>query len=346
MKNIKLFLGLSLCAFNVAYAQDIHFSQITESLTLLNPSQAGLGHDVRANVNFKDQWRSVISAPHQTINASADFALLQKLSGSHLGIGVSVFNDKSGDAKMATTLGQLHVAGAIGLNSSNVLSAGVTAGYGQRNVNYGALTWGNQYDGAQYNSGLSSGESVNYAAFNYLDIGAGMSWMFRVGNSTMTSKDAKIINIGFAVHHLNKPVYSFYNDNAAKLPMKYVAHGNAYFGIKNTNMVLEPSYYFALQGGHMEITPGMLCKIVLGQSSMYTDRKKASAISLGGYFRFKDAIVPMVRYEYMNFSVATSYDINVSGLSSATRARGGFEVSIRFMTPGPFSGKSSGKSLI
>jgi type IX secretion system PorP/SprF family membrane protein len=346
MKNIRLIIAASILGTISVHAQDIHFSQITESTLLLNPSQAGLGHDVRAVVNFKDQWRSVVSAPYQTINASADFALIQKLSGSHLGIGVNVFNDKAGDSKMSTTIGQLHVAGAIGLNSSNVLSAGVVAGYGQRNLNYGGLTWGNQYDGQQYNSGLSSGEPVNFASYNYMDIGAGLSWMFRVGNSTMTSKDAKIINIGFAVHHLNKPVYSFYNDNAARLPMKYVAHGNAYFGIKNTNMVLEPSYYFAMQGGHMEITPGMLCKIVLGQSSMYTDRKKASAISLGGYFRFKDAIVPMVRYEYMNFSVATSYDINVSGLSSATRARGGFEVSIRFMTPGPFSGKSSGKSLI
>lgn len=346
MKNLKNIFAVILLATSSLNSQDIHFSQITESTLLLNPSQAGLGHDVRAVVNFKDQWRSVVSAPYQTINASADFALMQKMSGSHLGIGVNVFNDKAGDAKMSTTIGQLHVAGAIGLNSSNILSAGVVAGYGQRNLNYGGLSWGNQYDGQQYNSGLASGEPVNFASYSYMDIGAGLSWMFRVGNSTMTSKDARIINIGFAVHHLNKPVYSFYNDNAAKLPMKYVAHGNAYFGLKNTNMVLEPSYYFALQGGHMEITPGMLCKIVLGQSSMYTDRKKASAISLGGYFRFRDAIVPMVRYEYMNFSVATSYDINISGLTAATRARGGFEVSIRFMTPGPFSGKSSGKSLI
>lgn len=345
MKTRNILFSLVILGSAALNAQDIHFSQITETPLLLNPSQAGLGHDVRASVNYKDQWRSVVSAPYKTISASADFALLKKNSGTHLGVGVNFFNDKAGDANMATTVGQLHIAGIVGLNSNNLLSVGVVAGYGQRSLNYSALTWGNQYDGQQYNSTLASGEMQTYSSFNYLDVGAGISWLFSAGNATMTSKDAKIFNIGVAVHHLNKPAYSFYSESANKLPMKMVFHGNAVIGLKNTNLILEPSYFVAIQGGHHEITPGVMFKYVLGQSSMYTGAKKSSAFSLGAFFRVGDAIVPMVRYEFTNWSIGTSYDINISGLSAASRARGGFEVSVRFMTPNPFGGKSS-RSMI
>ncbi len=345
MKTKNILFSLAILGSALLNAQDIHFSQITETPLLLNPSQAGLGHDVRASVNYKDQWRSVVSAPYKTISASADFALLKKSSGTHLGLGVNFFNDKAGDANMATTFGQMHIAGIVGLNATNQLSVGVVAGYGQRSMNYSNLIWGNQYDGQQYDPSIGSGETQPYSSFNYLDIGAGISWLFGAGNATMTSKDAKIFNIGIAAHHLNKPAYSFYGESANKLPMKLVFHGNATIGLKNTNLILEPSYFVAIQGGHQEITPGVMFKYVLGQSSVYTDRKKTSAFSLGAYFRVKDAIVPMVRYEFTNWSIATSYDINISGLSAASRARGGFEVSVRFMTPNPFGAKSSGKSI-
>lgn len=345
MKTRNLIFSIAILGSGTLTAQDVHFSQITETPLHLNPSQAGLGHDVRASINYKDQWRSVVSAPYKTIGASVDFALLKRTSGTCLGVGVNFFNDKAGDANMATTLGQVDIAGIVALNSNNLLSVGVSTGYGQRSLNYDALTWGSQYDGQQYNAGLGSGEVQPYSSFTYLDLGAGISWHYAAANSTMSSKGARVFNIGVAVQHLNKPVYSFYGDNSSKLPMKMVFHGNAAIGLKNTNLILEPSYFVAIQGGHQEITPGIMFKYVLGQSSMYTARKKSSAFSLGAYFRVKDAIVPMVRYEFTNWSVATSYDINISGLSAASRARGGFEVSIRFMSPDAFGGKNSGRSL-
>lgn len=343
LKNI--FFTFSILGAVTLCAQDIHFSQTTETPLLINPSQAGLGNDVRAYVNYKDQWRSVVSAPYKTINASVDMALLKRSSGTHLGIGIDIFNDKAGDANMVTSLGQLNLAGVVALNSSNLLSIGLSTGYAMRNMNNTALTWGNQYDGQQYNPGSPTGEPASFASFSYLDIGAGVSWLFAVGNSNMTSKDAKIFNLGFSVQHLNKPMYSFYGQSDKRLPMKIVAHGNASIGLKNTNLILEPSYFVALQGGHREIIPGMMLKYIFGQTSLYTDRKKSSALSYGLFFRINDAIVPMLRYEYSYWSIAASYDINVSGLTAASRARGGFEISLRYIVPNPFGQKSS-RSLI
>jgi type IX secretion system PorP/SprF family membrane protein len=318
-------------------AQDIHFSQLTESSIVLNPAEAALGHDVMAELNYKDQWRSVSAlTAYKTFNASADFAVLKNDKGNRLGIGVNVFSDKAGDANMSSTIGNLHLSGVLAASSSNLISAGIFGGFGQRGLQSDALMWGEQYDGMQYNSNLSSGEPLQSQNFSYLDMGAGLAWFYGEGHSTLSSNDARCFNIGLAAHHLNQPMYSFYGAGE-KLPMKYLVHGTGDIGMKNFNMILEPAFLFMMQGGHREINAGMMFKFLLQDASKYTGRKKPSAFSAGGYLRFGDALVINTRYEYSGFSLGLSYDVNLSNLKAASRARGGFEVSLRYMNPDPFT---------
>lgn len=321
-------------------AQDVHFSQSTETPLLLNPAQAALGHDVLAVINFKDQWKSVGSS-YRTFNVSTDVAVLKKSTGSRMGIGIDVFSDKAGDAKMGTTTGALHLSGVIAADDHNLLSAGVSGGFGQRSLSYDKLYWDSQYNGMQYDATLPSGEPLTFANHGYLDLSAGVGWFYGDGHSTLSSNDARTINLGFAVHHINKPVYSFYGDQDQRLPIKYIFHGQADIGIKNYSLILEPSYLVMIQGGHREITPGMIVKYTPREASKYTGRIKASAFLLGGYFRVKDAVVIATGYEFSNWSIRMSYDVNVSNLKTATQARGGFELALSFIAPNPFGGSKS-----
>jgi type IX secretion system PorP/SprF family membrane protein len=342
LKNILL--AVLLLPGPVLNAQDIHFSQSPETPLLLNPAQAGLGHDVLVIMNYKDQWKSV-ATPYHTFNFSADFSLFQKPNGNHIGMGIDVFADKAGDAGMGTTTGMFHLSGVIAPDNNNNISAGISGGFGQRTLQYDKLYWDNQYDGAQYNAALSSGEPLTFGNHNYFDLAAGLAWFYSEGHSTLSSNDARRINIGFAVHHLNRPVYSFYGNTDERLPFKFIAHGNANIGIHNYNLVLEPSYLVMIQGGHREITPGIMFKYITQESSKYTGRKKSSAFALGGYFRVQDAFVLATRFEISNWAVGMSYDVNVSGLKTASKSRGGFEISLRYMSPNPFGGKGHANRL-
>jgi len=51
-------------------------------------------------------------------------------------------------------------------------------------------------------------------------------------------------------------------------------------------------------------------------------------VHAGAYLRWNDAIIPVAKIEMRPLSIALSYDVNVSKLSSASRGRGGFEVSL------------------
>ncbi len=346
MKTIKYFF-LSLPLFFLPLflsAQDVHFSQLTETNLLLNPAEAGLGHDILAELNYKDQWRSIsTTSAYKTFNVSTDFALFKKSNGNRLGLGVNVFSDKAGDAGMSTTTGNLHLSGVLAANDNNLFSIGIYGGFGQRSLQYSALNWDNQYDGMHYNSSLPSGEPQTFSNHNYLDMGAGVAWFYGKGHSTMTSNDQRTFNIGFSVQHLNQPSYSFYGDGGQRLPMKYVAHGTADFGVRNYSLVLEPSYLVMVQAGHHEIDAGMLVRYIFQDASKYTGRKKPSSFGLGGYYRVNDAFVLDTRYEFSNYSLGMSYDINMSNLKTASRAKGGFEVSLRFMNPNPFDKSTSSK---
>jgi hypothetical protein len=142
------------------------------------------------------------------------------------------------------------------------------------------------------------------------------------------------------LQHINKPVFSFYGAGDQRLPMKFVAHGNAEIGLKNRNLVLEPAYIVMIQGGHHEINAGMLFKYLMQDASQYTGRKKPAAFVLGGYYRYSDAAVIVAAYEFNGMRVGMSYDLNLSDLKTASKARGGFEVALNY-TIANSKGKSS-----
>ncbi|MBI3510306.1 MAG: PorP/SprF family type IX secretion system membrane protein [Bacteroidetes bacterium] len=333
-KNIFLIAGLLFSVLTLN-AQDVHFSQLTETPLLLNPAQAGLSHNAMAIINYKDQWRAV-GKPYTTINTSFDMAFMKKDNGSHLGAGIDVYSDKAGDAAMSTTTAQLHLAGIVAANDHNLFSAGLYGGFGQRSLNYSKLEWDNQYDGTGYDPSRASLEPTTFANHNYLDLGAGLAWFYGAGHSTLSSNDARTFNLGASLQHINQPLYSFYAATNQHLPMRTVLYGNADIGVKNYNVVLEPSYIVMIQAGHHEINAGIMFKYIMQEASKYTGRKKPAAFVFGGYYRFGDAVCIAARYEFSNWSIGTSYDVNLSNLKTVSNARGGFEISLRYMSPDPF----------
>lgn len=332
MRVTRLFLTAAISLLPLfSAAQDIHFSQLTETPLLLNPALTGFTHQAMATINYRDQWKSVTNNPFKTFNAGADVACLKGKSGSHAGIGIDFFSDKAGDAHMATTTGQLHLSGVLKANDQNLFSAGIYGGFGQRSLSYEKLYWDNQYIGGALDPTAPSMEPATVSNRTYADIGAGIAWYYGTGNNTISSNDAKNVTVGFSVQHINQPVYTFYGNTDMRLPMKMVAHANAEIGIKNYSLVLEPGVITMIQGGHHEINAGMLVKYWMQEASHYTGRKKPAAIVLGGYYRFADALNIVAAYEIYPFRLGLSYDVNLSDLTTASKSRGGFEISLRFI---------------
>jgi type IX secretion system PorP/SprF family membrane protein len=335
-KQIKIAATILFISFAfAASAQDVHFSQFYMTPLLQNPAQTGAQNNIRAIMNYKNQWSSVAD-PYTTINFSYDMSLNKKkhVSG-YSALGLNLYSDKAGNAGMGTFQGSLFYAYHVNLSEKSTLGGGVYGAFGQRSVNFTDLQWGSQYDGMAYNVGLPSGELGGSESFSYLDFGGGVHWKYSKNERYMTGNDQVTFNAGIGVLHLNSPKYSFY-DSGEKLHMKEVIYANALIGVSNTNFSVVPGFFFSKQGKANELFLGSLFRFQFKESSKITGFVKGSSISTGIYYRNRDAIVACLLYEFSQYSVGMSYDVNLSGLKTASSGKGGFEISLRFVSPNPF----------
>jgi type IX secretion system PorP/SprF family membrane protein len=345
MKTINyLFQTVLICYMGISKleAQDIHFSQFAMAPLLQNPALSGANYDLQAIINYKDQWGSVTS-PYKTVSASFDMKLNKnKAKKGFLAGGVNIFSDKAGDANMKNTQENLNLAYHLFLNDKSTLGVGLMGGLAQRSINYSDLKWMSQYDGTSYNASLPTGEPVGDTKSTFADLGAGLVWTYKKGEAYLSGNDQVNANAGLAVFHPNQPQYSFNNSNE-KLNTKIVAHANVLYGIKNSRLSLVPGFVFYSQGSAKELLIGSLFRYTLKESSRYTGYVKGSAFSIGLHYRNNDALIVSSLLEMGPYTLGISYDVNISGLKTASTGRGGLEISLRFINPNPFLYKSKAR---
>jgi hypothetical protein len=183
------------------------------------------------------------------------------------------------------------------------------------------VTTNSQYNGTAYDPALANGEAIIIPDIYYLDGSIGMSY-----NTSFGKEQANSLFLGVALHHINRPKNSFYKDPAIELALKYVFSAGVKFNINEYTyftLQADPS----IQGSAQEIIGGALYSYKLGDepaNSPYT-------LHVGGFLRWKDALIPVVKLDMHSLSAALSYDVNISELKTASQGRGGFELSITYI---------------
>jgi len=333
----KLVTIIAILSVSFAKGQDIHFSQFYMNPLQQNPAMAGAVYGLEANINYKDQWRTV-GAPYKTFALGYHMRFDKKRTSSgYLAGGVNFFSDKAGDSNMGTGHGNFSLAYHLKLDNYHTLGAGMQVGYFQRSIDFTGLQWATQYDGYDYNSSLPGGQ-VGQTSFTKFDVSAGMTWVYNNtgGDIKVTDNHDLNFNLGFAVMHVNRPKYSYIGTDE-RLPMRIVAHGNGVISMaESSKMALCPGFMYYRQGPAQEIYVGTMLRHLLAQDSKFTGFKNGAAFYWGAYLRAKDAVTAKILLEYAGWGFGVSYDINTSNLKQVTNTRGGIEFSLRFVAPNPF----------
>ncbi len=340
-KILKIIVLILTFSINVN-AQDVHFSQFTQTPQLINPGAAGnfIG-SFRGILNYKSQW-SAFGAPYNTYAASFDFSIA-KGNGKHayLGLGGNFYKDAAGDANYGNFLGGLSVAGVLPVSSYSSFSAGLHLGLGQFSANLSNLTWGNQFNGKEFDTELNSNEVTAINTEIYPDIGAGLYYQYKNSSNYFIGNSLQSFNIGVAAFHVNQPKQNFLGVTDDELKMKIVGQFAGTFDVSNSKVAFVPSIFYAQQAKYKEITAGMLLKLKFGAQTRYTGIFKESALYFGAHYRLKDAIIPQVYFEFSDYMIGFSYDYNNSNLSDATGGNGGLEFSLKYQVKPKAIQKSS-----
>ncbi len=312
----------------IGTAQDVHFSQFFDAPLVLNPAMAGdIEDDQRAALFHRTQWQST-GSPFRTYAMSYDVPLFRsRMHGRYLGVGVHGFSDRAGSTRFGDTQGNLSLAYALRSGERTLIALGLVGGYGQRSAVLNGMRWDSQYNGAGHDPSLESGETVASSTSAFLDLGAGLLCRGETRAGLQWSS-------GLAVMHLNQPGISLFGSSEDRLLRRYTAH--AELRIAGDRWTWMPKLYVSQQGAAREVIFGTLMHRRIGQDSRYTTDKTSSAFHLGLFYRWNDAVVPMLRFEHRRkLAIGLSYDINVSPLRSSTHLRGGMEISLQWV--GAFS---------
>ena len=304
-------------------AQDLHFSQFYEAPLLRNPALAGLYEgDVRIQGVYRNQWNSV-AFPYQTGSINAEYKFPVGKGEDFLTVGGQVLYDKAGTVQLQTVhlLPMVNFHKSLSTNKISYLSLGFMGGVVSRSLDRSRVTTNSQYDGFYFNGAIPDGESFN-GSYAYGDMSVGMSF-----NTSIGSNNQHYVFGGLAYHHFNKPMNSFYK-NISHLP-KWVVSG----GLK---LNLDDYTYVTFQG---DFTDQLPFREMIGggtfSKKMGGDFAPPYTVHAGMYYRYNDAIVPMLKFDVNQLSVGLSYDINISSLAPASLNRGGFEISLTYLAVKP-----------
>lgn len=326
MKHISAkLLALSLLFSLSTKAQDIHFSQHYFSPLTEDPALTGdMDGTYRFGAIYRSQWGS-ITGPfvYQTPSIYGDFDLFKgSNSGSNLGIGALIVQDKQGDGNLTNTTaeGSLAWHQSVDGTGNYLVSLGIQAGYVQMRIDPTALSFYDQWNGLDF-SHFATGDVVG-PSLGYVDVNAGLGFSAIIGDNSRAT-------LGFGAFHLNSPKESFLNGSTNVTNIRdprYVAHAASSFMIDH-KIFLYPNISYALQGADQELTIGSLVGINFSQS-----RYHMGTIGYAGIlYRSQDAIIPTVGFIMQGLQFGIAYDVNISSLNVASGGQGAYEIGVRYV---------------
>lgn len=324
-----LLVGLvMLLSVNQIRSQDLHFTLHNMTPLAFNPANTGGFYgSYRISGLYRDQYRTVAGAgAYMTPTFSVDLPVIKGFKETDwVGVGLFFYSDRSGDAGLTQSAFKLSAAyhWAMNKKGNNVLAiAYQTGSVGREIKDISKLQFG---DGLLVNNPGASMDlnNINMDPKGFLD---------HVGGLKFTSKFNKTdeFTIGVAAGKFGNPNFSI------------LSQGGNYQVDPRVHAQIGMS---TLMSDNLRFMPNVTYQKILGTAANtfvlqglidYLFNEEKGIVMKGGLgYRsgagFGDAIQLMVGADIKEIRVMVGYDINVSTLSSASSAQGGFEIAAQYI---------------
>jgi type IX secretion system PorP/SprF family membrane protein len=317
-KKIFIFL-LTLCLlWGDILAQDAHFSQFFVSPLALNPSYAGkFDGKYRFSGNFKKQW-PLINNAFTSGAAALDFPILSNRipEMDTWGVGLMAINDKSGNGILNNSFYSLSTAYTKSLdeNGFHQITVGFQGSFASKRINMADANLEDELTALGFTGVTRESFNGNPFSINYADINAG--FMYALSTDGQNS-----FFLGTSVYHINRPSESF-NAGSYLLNPRTTIHGGGYLP-RGINDNIHFSFMHQIQGASSETLIGGAYS-----TGFLSDSDHQTELHAGLWIRVGDAVIPYIGAEFNQLRIGISHDINLSGLTRASYARGGSELSV------------------
>ncbi len=298
-------------------AQDVHFTQFTQTPLYFNPAMTGhIEGSYRIQAINREQWLNIgQGTAYSSALVSLDGNIGLKKSKSSIGIGMLAFNDRTGGGVFNSVgaSGGFAYHLAFDRNARHFLSAGALFGILNKRLKTDGITFEDQFNGSIIDPSIPTSETLTNSSIMNLDLNAGLLWSSYLANGSY-------FRIGLAAAHLITAKESFYNIES-DLPMRLTAQLETSIRF-SPKLRLLPAVLYMSQATASQFNVGLQAKYELNPNS---------GISIGGGTRVNDAYYGLIGYNFKGLIIGASYDINSSSLKAATNGFGAIEFSLGYV---------------
>ncbi|NEN22208.1 type IX secretion system membrane protein PorP/SprF [Cryomorpha ignava] len=331
----KFILGMMLVLpffSSVSHCQDVQFSLPNQVPLYINPASAGEFDLYRAQLSYRSQWKSV-GTPFTTMSGSFDMIIMGDATGKsgkgHLGAGLNFLTDKSGPDGQKVFAVNGSTAYHVQLTSTSTLGGGLNIGYDQRSLSAADGKWASQFNGVQYDPGISSGESFSGDAESNLDLGAGIVYHASIKSKKRGWNLDRKISLGAAAYHLGRINLSESQYLSTELKPRYslFAALQLPFGEKIAAL---PQFYFQQQNGSTATLYGFSVKYLVIAGNSFIGDTEPMSIQAGIFMRNSNALTVNAGMDWSKYSLFLAYDFSMGNLKEYNSGRGGYELGLRW----------------
>jgi type IX secretion system PorP/SprF family membrane protein len=202
------------------------------------------------------------------------------------------------------------------IDEGSLVSAGFNLGWANKRINSINLKFPDQFDGQFFDSKFPTAVVLSRNNINYLDIHFGLNYAYFPNEKTY-------LNAGYSAQHINKPRESFFDNSSGidnRLPVRHTVFFNGSF-LLNSQWLINPNIYYSNQAKASEIVGGLNAHYNISGDGEYQ-------LIGGGYYRFKDAFIPLIGLQWNSLKATFTYDATMSTLKAFNNGRGAFEFSL------------------
>jgi type IX secretion system PorP/SprF family membrane protein len=319
IKLLKIFtvVFVALLVAQGVLCQDLHFSQFFNNPLLTNPANTGFipDADYRLGASYRNQYSNIMAVPYKTMSIFGDAQVFRnRIETGWLGLGGVILHDVAGTGSLTSTKVYASIAYHQELGLSSLLTAGFNVGWANKRIDQTKLTFPDQFDGKFFDINEPTSVKLVNNNINYFDLQVGMNYAY------FPTEDV-YINAGYSIQHVNTPKETFFEDESDdKISMRHIAFLNGIFKI-NDDVIINPNVYYTTQAKASEL--------VLGLNAAYNlSEHGEKQIIAGLYYRYQDAVIPMIGLEINNIRFTFSYDVTTSSLKNFNHSQGASEFNV------------------
>jgi hypothetical protein len=181
------------------------------------------------------------------------------------------------------------------------------------------LQFDDQYVNGAYSAANATRQQFSNTGFTYIDASVGISYKTSISNNVN-------VYAGAGLFHITEPRIAFTNAYDVKLNRKYGVNAGLSAWVNNMDKIVLYADYF-IQGGSRLLQGGGLYTHSFDEHN----EEGTLSIAVGATYRWKDALVPILKLYTHQLGIGLSYDVNISKLTTASQFRGGFELSLSYI---------------